>query len=49
MIKLREGVNKFKNVLAVLPADLVLASFILRSFLMKTSNGVLNAVKNDLS
>jgi len=49
MTRLREGVNKFKNVLAVFPADMILASFILRSFLVKTSNGVLNFIKNDLS
>lgn len=46
---LKESVNQIKNVLAVLPADLVLASFILRSFLIKTSHGAVDTVKNELN
>jgi len=44
----RDSLNQFKNVLAVLPSDLVLGSFILRTFLIKTSQGTLDPVKNDL-
>jgi len=42
-----EAINEFKNVLSVLPGDLVLASFLLRNFLLKTSKGVLDSIKND--
>jgi len=44
----RRSINQFKNVLAVLPGDLVLGSFILRTFLMKTSKGVLDPIKHEM-
>jgi len=37
--RLKEGVNQFKNVLKVLPAEVVLSSFLLKTFLRKTSKG----------
>ena len=49
LTKFRESINEFKNVLSVLPGELVLASFILRTFLLKTSKGVLDPIKSDLS
>ncbi len=44
----RGGINRFKNVLKVLPPELVLSSFILKTFLVRTSQGLLEAFKNDL-
>ena len=46
--RLKEANNKFKRVLKTLPAHLVLSSFILKSFLIKTSKGALDFVKNDI-
>jgi len=37
--KLKESVSQFKNALKVLPADIILSSFILKNFLNKTSKG----------
>jgi len=47
LMKFRETINDFKMVLSVLPGDLVLASFILRNVLIKTSKGILDHIKND--
>ena len=44
----RRSIDQFKHVLAVLPGDLVLGSFILKTFLIKTSKGVLDPIKNDI-
>ena len=46
--KLGESVNNFKNILRVLPAELVLSSFILKTALMRSSKGVLDQVKNEI-
>jgi len=46
--RLRDEVNQFKNILRVLPGDIVLANFTLRAFLLKTSNKVLNSIRNDI-
>ena len=47
--KLREAENQFKNVLETLPAHVALANFLLKSFLIRTSQGVLDAsIKNYL-
>jgi len=45
---LREAYNKFKNVLRIIPPDLVLSSFLLKNFLIKTSNGALDFIKNEI-
>ena len=45
---LREADNNFKKVLKTFPANIVLSSFILKSFLIKTSKGALDFVKNDI-
>jgi len=44
--KLKEGINQFKNVLMTLPADVVLSSFILKTFLKKTSKSGFDSFKN---
>jgi len=44
--KLREANNEFKRVLEVLPAEIVLSNFLLKSFLIKTSLGTLDSVKD---
>jgi len=47
--KLKEVDNQFKNVLEILPAHTVLSNFLLKNFLVKTSNGVLDvAIKNNM-
>ena len=46
--KLREADNNFKKVLKTFPANLVLSSFILKTFLIKTSKGALDFVKNEI-
>lgn len=46
--KLAESVNNFKNILRVLPAELVLSSFILKTVLTRTSKGILDQVKNEI-
>ncbi len=46
--RVREAENKFKNVLKLFPANLVLSSFLLKNFLVDTSEGALDSVKNDL-
>jgi len=46
--ELRDGVVRFKNVLKVLPPELVLSSFILKTFLVKTSKGLLETIKHEL-
>jgi len=48
LLQLGKGVNQFKNVLKVLPPELVLSSFILKNFLIKTSRGLLETIKNEL-
>jgi len=48
LVKIKEASNRFKNVLRTLPANLVLSSFILKSFLIKSSAGALDFVKNEL-
>jgi len=35
--RMKESVNNFKNVLKVLPGDVVFSSFILKTFLIKTT------------
>ena len=40
--------NQFKNVLRAFPAHLILSSFTLKSFLIKSSNGALDFVKNEI-
>ena len=40
--------NRFKNVLRVFPVDLVLSSVLLKKFLIRTSNGAFEVVKNDI-
>jgi len=48
LVKCRDSINKFKNVLAVLPGDIILGSFILKTFLLKTSHGTLDAIKHQI-
>jgi len=43
--KLKEGVNQFKNVLKIFPAEVVLSSFILKAFLRKTSKSTFDSFK----
>ena len=44
--KLRNANNEFKRVLQVLPAEIVFTNFLLKSFLIKTSLGTLDSVKD---
>jgi len=44
----QETDNKMKNVLQMLPSNIVLSNFILKNYLVKTSNGTLNFVRNNL-
>lgn len=46
--RLRTCYNNFKNVLRTLPVGLVLSSFGLKSFLLKSSKGSLDFVKNQI-
>ena len=46
--RLSEADNQFKKVLRMLPGDLVFSSFLLKSFLMKTSHGLLNLTRDRL-
>jgi len=46
--KLSEGNNEFKRVLKSLPPELILPNFILKSFLLKTSQGIIDTVKDDI-
>ena len=48
LTKIRQEDGKFKRVLQVFPANLVLSNFVLKSYLLKTSNDALNFVKNDI-
>jgi len=47
--KLRDGTGQFKNVLKVLPADVILSSFILKTFLNKTSQGGFNSTSKSIN
>jgi len=47
--ELRACYNHFKNVLRTLPLSLVLSTFGLESFLLKTSNGTLDFMKNQIN
>jgi len=44
----QETDNKMKNVLQMLPSNIVLSNFILKNYLVKTSNGTLNFVRNNI-
>ena len=46
--KLGESGSNLKNIVRVLPAELVLSSFILKKFLMKASRGILDQIKNEI-
>jgi len=46
--QIREVDNNLKKVLQTLPPELVLSSFILKSFLMKTSSGTLDTIKDKI-
>ena len=45
--QLDESENQFKKVIKTLPARIVLSSFLLKCYLMKSSQGLLNSVKRD--
>ena len=47
--KLKACYNNFKNVLRILPVSLVLSTFGLKSFLIRTSNGALDFIKNQIN
>jgi len=44
----QETDNKMKNVLQMLPFNMILSNFILKNYLIKTSNGALNFVRNNI-
>ena len=44
--KLGGSLDEIKDMLRVLPVDLVLSSFILKSFVIRTSNKTLDFIKN---
>ena len=46
--RLLETSNDFKRVLRVFPGDLVLSSFILKTFLLRTSKDALNTVRHNI-
>jgi len=46
--KIKEADNQFKTVLKSFPAGLVLSSFILKRFLIETSTGAMDFVKNEI-
>jgi len=46
--KMKQSIACFKNVLRVFPPDVILPSFILKLFLMKTSQGILETIRNDI-
>jgi len=46
--EMRKSVVRFKNILRVFPPDVILASFVLKLFLMKTSKGILDTIRNDI-
>jgi len=46
--KINEGDNDFKRVLKSLPPGLILPNFILKSFLLKTSQGIIDTLKDDI-
>lgn len=46
--QLREGINKFKNVLQAIPPSLILSNFVLKTFLIHTSKGLLDSSKTDM-
>jgi len=48
LVKLINGVTEFKNVLRILPSDLVLSSYPLKMFLYRTSKQVFEAVKHEM-
>jgi len=45
---LKESLNKFKNVLKTLPPEMIFSSFLLKGFLVRTSKGALDSVKNKI-
>ena len=45
---LKESLNKFKNVLKTLPPEVIFSSFLLKGFLVRTSKGALDSVKNQI-
>lgn len=47
LAKVREADNQFKRVLQVFPANLVLSNYILKSYLLKISNGALDYFSNE--
>ena len=46
--KVDEEENRFRKVLQSLPSEVILANFILKSYLVRTSHEVLNSIKTDL-
>jgi len=46
--KVKNTYNQLKKVLRTLPPELILSSFILKKFLMKTSQGALDYVRNNI-
>ena len=46
--QLKEVHNQFKKVLQTLPSNLILSSFLLKTFLMKSSHGTFDSVKSEL-
>jgi len=46
--RLKDTNNEFKKVLKTLPTHIILSNFRLKSFLIKTSKGALDFVKNDI-
>ena len=45
--KIANSYNQFKKVLQTLPAELILSSFLLKSFIVKTSQGMIDSIKDD--
>ena len=46
--RLTETSNEFKKILQAFPASVILSSFTLKLFLLKTSKGVLNSIKHQI-
>ena len=44
--EIKEGVGRFKNVLRLFPAEVIFSSFLLKTFLLKTSRNTIGYVKN---
>jgi len=45
---IKNSINHFNNILRVLPGDLVLSSFLLKTFLMKNCPSLLDPIRNDI-